>query len=123
MKIYLDENEIITALQTFAESQINIAPNHKIDVEMKAGRGDNGYSATLTIVPNLGAKPAKVTRSVAPEPEAVEEVATPEPEVVDEDPPTKVSKLKLGKKVVTEPEEEEAPVAPASKSVFSKIKA
>lgn len=51
MQITLNQTEILTALEAYVRSQVNIAENHKAVIELKAGRVD-GYTATLDIVPD-----------------------------------------------------------------------
>lgn len=67
MQITLNEEEIKDAIVGYVSTQIKIEANQRIDVELKAGRGDSGHTATLdiraaTINSNMGnSKP--VTRS------------------------------------------------------------
>ena len=42
---------LISALETYVRSQINVADNQELVFDFKAGRGDYGPSATLDIVP------------------------------------------------------------------------
>lgn len=85
MQITLNHEEIVAALEAHARKLINIAPGNTLQIELKAGRGENGYSATLDIVPVTSApsQPAQViaepTKPVVAAP--VQEVAQP---VVDE---------------------------------------
>ena len=51
MQITLNHEEILVALKDYAAKIINIAPGNDITIDLKAGRGENGYSATLDIVP------------------------------------------------------------------------
>lgn len=51
MQITLNHDEILTALDAYVRTCINIADDKKVIIDMKAGRGDNGFSATLDIVP------------------------------------------------------------------------
>ncbi|MGL5580960.1 MAG: hypothetical protein ACRDCE_08370 [Cetobacterium sp.] len=52
MQITLNHEEIVAALEAHARKLINIAPGNTLQIELKAGRGENGYSATLDIVPD-----------------------------------------------------------------------
>jgi len=76
MQITLNQAEIMSALDAFVRKQITISDDQKIDIDMKAGRGENGYSAELSISAQditSPSKPAKVTREVTPsKPEEVE---------------------------------------------------
>lgn len=49
MQITLSEEEILTAIDDFVRKQVNIADDQEISIELKAGRGENGYTATLDI--------------------------------------------------------------------------
>lgn len=51
MQITLNQDEIMEALKNYAFTIINVAPGNDINIDLKAGRGENGYSATLDIVP------------------------------------------------------------------------
>ncbi|AIX12415.1 hypothetical protein CPT_Pollock56 [Escherichia phage Pollock] len=51
MQITLNQDEILEALKNYAFSVINVAPGNDITIDLKAGRGENGYSATLEITP------------------------------------------------------------------------
>ena len=51
MQIVLQHDEILEALKEYANRIINVAPGNDINIDLKAGRGENGYSATLDIVP------------------------------------------------------------------------
>ena len=78
MQITLNEEEIKDAIVAYVRQQITITDTQRIEVDLKAGRGDNGYSATLDIRPaqtpsTAGAKATKTAaptfRSAAPEAE------------------------------------------------------
>lgn len=49
MNITLNQEEIEQAIEGFVRNQISINPNQNISIELRAGRGENGYSATLDI--------------------------------------------------------------------------
>lgn len=51
MQITLNQDEIIEALKEYAFRVVNVAPGNDINIDLKAGRGENGYSATLDIIP------------------------------------------------------------------------
>ena len=60
MQITLNQDEILEALEAYVRNQINLAPNMEIEIDLKAGRGENGYSATLDIRPaNLNVRNKK----------------------------------------------------------------
>lgn len=74
MQIILEEDEIKAALVAYATSMITIKDDQEITIDMKAGRGENGYSATLNIQPKAVA-PIKATRA-KPTPVEVKAVNT-----------------------------------------------
>lgn len=117
MQITLNHEEILKALDIYVRSQINIAQDQDIIIDLKAGRGENGYSATLDIVQSKVTKngvtftpaatayrspltSAPISVAQADEPEAVADAA-------DED---------------DVPAVEEAPVAVSGRSIFTKAK-
>lgn len=62
--ITIDQEEIETAIKNHVRSKVSIAEGQDVAIEMKAGRGDNGFSATIEIGATLQtntAKPAKAT--------------------------------------------------------------
>jgi len=71
MQITLNQDEIIEAVVAYVHGQISVAPNQKIEVDLKAGRGENGFTATLdirstgTALGSVVAKPV-VTSEVEP---------------------------------------------------------
>ena len=101
MKIELDENEIKSALESYVLGKINVGAGNTIEVDFKAGRGDNGPTATLNIVP--------ATADEAP----VKAVPTPAPAMTESEVTSETSE---------EEEEEETSSGPAenSSSLFSK---
>jgi len=52
MQITLQESEILDALEDYVRSKIQISQNQQIIFDLKAGRGENGFTATLVIVAN-----------------------------------------------------------------------
>lgn len=62
--ITIDQEEIETAIKNHVRSKVAIAEGQDVTIEMKAGRGDNGFSATIEIGTSLQtntAKPVKAT--------------------------------------------------------------
>ena len=51
MIITLVHEEITEALKDYANKVIQVGPDREINIDLKAGRGENGYTATLDIVP------------------------------------------------------------------------
>ena len=117
MQITLNQDEIEMALEAFVRSRITVADDQTIEFDIKAGRGDNGVSASLEIVPAQApavafrkseVKPKVVksgqdTEEITPDDESV--TPEPEPDTPDE-PEDKV--------------EGEAEDAPKGRSLFSK---
>lgn len=81
MKIILVQAEINQALTDYVTSQIRIQEGMRVTVDLAATRGEEGYTATVSIVSD-GTKKTKQTESVyVPEP-IPEPVKQPEP-VID----------------------------------------
>lgn len=74
MQITLNQEEIELALDAFVRSRINVADSQTIVFDLKAGRGDNGMTATLDIVP----ADIAANEPVAFRPKAVEGKAAPQ---------------------------------------------
>ena len=51
MQITLNQDEIETAIKNYVNQQVNIREGQEITIDLKAGRGENGFSATIDIVP------------------------------------------------------------------------
>ena len=133
MQITLNEAEIAVAVKAHVMSQINIADDQEITVDFTAGRGGNGMSATLDIVPASAPKAAKTPAKTTPQ-KRIKAVtaAEPEPDLAPE--PEKVSNISSGEERV-DPDEQTEPAdppveevaetepAPKAKSIFSKAKA
>jgi len=121
MQITLNQEEINEAVEIYARTQINIAPNQSLDIDFVAGRGANGLSATLDIRTNKGiAAVPKVTREVVNTPTAVE---TKAPEAVAEEPEDKPADTKSLFKSKAAPDTDtkadEPTESTAPKSVFA----
>ena len=56
MQITLIQSEIETAIKDYVHSIMHIKEGMEIDIELRAGRGENGYTANIDIV-KQGAKP------------------------------------------------------------------
>lgn len=89
MQVTLNQNEIETGIRLYLDTQFNIREGQEITIDLKAGRGPEGFTATIDIVPagtaaaqtETAAKPSTVTtprptRQQAA-PETVQNVATP----------------------------------------------
>lgn len=110
MQIILTQDEIFQALENYVYSQINVAEGQSIDIDMKAGRGDNGFTATLDIRATTAApKPKPVVATTTSEPSEEENTSTPV--VVEEEVKAEiVEKAKPAPKPVSKPK----PVARAN---------
>lgn len=96
MQITLVQPEIEQVLTDYITSQVSINSGMHISIDLRAGRGVDGFTATIDIVhpehaaaaqilpeaaPVIETAPKKVTKPVAAKPAPVEE---PEAEVVEE---------------------------------------
>lgn len=78
MQITLNQDEIIDAVVAYVHGQISVAPNQKIEVDLKAGRGENGFTATLDIRPaSLGVATIQEASAVSLEARAPSVQAAP----------------------------------------------
>jgi hypothetical protein len=68
MQITLNQDEIEEAIDAYVRGQITIGSNQQISIDLRAGRGDNGFSATLEIKARKAATPTPVKRSADVEP-------------------------------------------------------
>jgi hypothetical protein len=58
MQITLNEEEIKDAIDAYVRNQISVATSQRVSVDLKAGRGENGFTAILDIRPNTVAETA-----------------------------------------------------------------
>ena len=82
MIITLVHEEITEALKDYANKVIQVGPDREINIDLKAGRGENGYTATLDIVPKRSASISDFSKSTAA---PVKEVAVEAPEPAHEE--------------------------------------
>lgn len=68
MRITIVENEMKQAIKDFVLGQLNVAEGMDITIDLKAGRGDDGFTADINIVPGATVAPKKTytKRSAAP---------------------------------------------------------
>lgn len=148
MQITLNQTEIETALRRYVNDQVNIREGHEIIIDLKAGRGENGFSATIDIVPadaspkapdpapaatntkplgiqdKVRSKPQPATPTVseesAPEAtqEAADEAAAETATDASPEPETTATNQDDGE---TSEADEEAPPAEKPKSLFAKL--
>lgn len=78
MQITLTQAEIEQAISNFVTEQVNIREGHTLDIELKAGRGPEGYTATIDIVAPTD---TVVPRRPAVKPEAVAKAASEQEDV------------------------------------------
>lgn len=65
LEITIDQNEIETAIKNHIGTLLTVAEGQSISISMKAGRGDNGFSATIEIGGN-GTPKAEAPTTEAP---------------------------------------------------------
>jgi hypothetical protein len=56
MQITIVQSEIEDAIRQHINNQINVKDGMRIDIDLKATRGDDGYTAVIDIVPETAAK-------------------------------------------------------------------
>lgn len=108
MQIILDQNEIETAIRALVNEQVSVKDGHEITIDLKAGRGENGFSALIEIAPatvkttkplGIEEKTARAPRGQTnevktekAEPQAAKEEKTPETaQEADSDAPSAAS--------------------------------
>jgi hypothetical protein len=120
MQIILTQDEIIKALDTYVRSQINIAQDQDIIIDLKAGRGENGYSATLDIVqskPKTNGVTFTPAASTYRSPLASAPISVAQP-----DEPEDVADATDSVDEDDAPAVEEVPAASSGRSIFTKAK-
>jgi hypothetical protein len=133
MQITLNQDEIELAITAYVRSQISIQDTQEISIDLRAGRGETGFSATLDIRQAVAAAtPAKkpvyrapaaaaVTTTPFRKPAPVEEEALAEADV-EEEAPAGISSGESREPVEEEANTSEAAKAPATRtSIFSKV--
>lgn len=86
MQIIIVQSEIESAIRDFVKSQINISEGMEITISLKAGRGDDGYSATIDITPQTAEKQIPATPAKRELPKAVAQVQPVAPVIVAPEP-------------------------------------
>lgn len=102
MQITLNQVEIETALKAYINDQINIKDGMEITIDLKAGRGPEGFSATIDISAPAKKAPVTVTEAVKPAKQAVAQATSTSAPVT--------GSVKAAAKVQPEPEPEEEQV-------------
>lgn len=118
MQITLNQEEIELALDNFVRSRIQVSDGQDIVFDLKAGRGDNGFTATLDIVPSATTKSKPV--ALRSKPRAVETPKVEEPEAPEAEPMTAEEPETEVVDESTEETVEEAPAPKSGGSLFSK---
>jgi len=110
MQIILNQDEIEQAIDAYVRSQISINDDQEVAVELKAGRGENAFSATLDI---RQAQPKTAPKKTATRsrPTAVEPALTNNGDA----PVTRA--------ISATPEDRQPPTPAATTSIFSGTKA
>ena len=120
MQITLNQEEIEIALKNYVNEQVNIREGHEINIDLKAGRGENGFSATIDIVPAGVTKPAQpVQKTLPPLPgnPNSKPVATAEPKAPGDSFPGSQPAPQAAQEAVSE-----APVTPAPEPAVEETK-
>ena len=134
MQITIAQAEIELAITDFITSQINIREGMRIDVDISATRGVNGFTAIIDIVSNKTPRKQKDGTVVVPQQDAVTsepvntgsipEKGDPKPALIDRPAPVSIAVEPAKEEPVKAPELTATPavtVAPAqsSRSLFA----
>jgi len=71
MKIHLDEKELKTIIQDYLTNQMPELSRREFDIQLIAGRGDNGHRAEVEIFPALQEEKTEVSSDPIAEQPAV----------------------------------------------------
>lgn len=132
MQITIVQSEIEAAIRKYIQEQIVVRDGMKIEIDLRATRGDAGFMATIDIVPeNTAAKPRtepppapapRATVATTTKPAATQSAPAPESAealVVEADP----APAQVDEPATTAETMAEAPApAPAPKSLFANLK-
>lgn len=77
MQIIIVQSEIEAAIRNYINSQLNVKDGMRIDIDLSATRGADGFKATIDIVPSTA--PTTVTTTKVEEPEAPAAAPAPTP--------------------------------------------
>lgn len=109
MEIILDENEIDLAIKAYVKSQINIRDDQDIEISYKAGRGENGSTASIKIVNTIVDENKLIKSTVTDDP--VCEIKPKKIELITE------NKLEKNEEIV----DESVIQSPKKQSIFSNV--
>lgn len=124
MQIIIDQQDIEQAIKNFIGTQVTIREGQEVTIDLKAGRGDNGYSATIEIgapVNKAPTGPVNRTPVASPAKQKVV-VAETKPEPVE---PSPVSEPATGSAEGQTAQEEAIPAedaTPKTPSIFGGLK-
>lgn len=79
MQITVVQSEIEEALRRYIGSQLTVAQGMQMNIDLRAGRGTDGFTATIDI------RPGKVETTIAQAPKAAAFQAAPEEKVSQEE--------------------------------------
>lgn len=103
MRIQIVQTEMEQAIKDFVLGQLNVNEGMDITVELRAGRGEDGFTADINIVPSQTKKQGTVKRSTTPAEKPKVEVTREPEESSQEAPVTEETNI-------TEPVEEDTQV-------------
>lgn len=131
MKITLTQDEIEESIRQYVGAQLHVRDGKRIEIDLRATRGDAGYTAEIEIVDcdtEPGPKseePVKLKTASKAEPIKVSAADV----AADEDTPPFEVETKadaedadVGKNSDAEPSEDDAPKANSRKSIFADVK-
>lgn len=126
MQITLTQTEIETAITDFVKSQMVIADGQRITIDLRATRGNEGYTALIDISRDDGSAPAPVVAAEAAVPASttMTGVTTPTTPVVDTAPEAVAASRSVLDEIEAESEngaDDVAPSKPAS-SLFGNLR-
>jgi hypothetical protein len=116
MQITLNQDEIEEAIRNHVHGQVTIRESQEMSIDLRAGRGENGFTATLDVQPRSTgtSEPKQGPKLVIPQEEPEKAVrATPKAAKV-----TKVEAEKTSPEPTNEPEAKPAPKG-SKKSIFA----
>lgn len=119
MQITLTQPEIETAIINFVKSQMTIAEGQRIEIDLRATRGEEGYTALIDIVRDEVSAPAAPVAQ--PVPVATRAAPTPEVDTADEAVETSKSILDSIEEDSNNGADDVAPSRPAS-SLFGNLR-
>ena len=128
MQITLDQNEIETAIASYARGLIHIDDSQPVGVEIHVGRGNNGHTASLSIGATNDSNDAPAPKaskvSQFSQTKDAEEVSSTEAEVVElsgrSNKDSRFSEEPTAEQLVAAEDETATTAEPSKKSLFSK---